>query len=214
MAMTESPLDRARQALQISGTGAAPPAVIDRSKGDALLARARASVESKPQTRPDIPAEPPPVSAPAPAVSAPRAERVRLQMSCGATGRPFTALAERRNDELWLVAHELPGPGRGTGSAPERLSGSYRIGQAPAWACPHCGSREGTWTCMCTMMPDTLHCGGRRGRMQYCACGRLEERDLVLVETIEVRGQSMGAATRSGSSSPSRGNLPALYPKR
>jgi len=209
--MTDNPLDRARQALQISGAGNAPPVVIDRSKGDALLARARAAAESKPQSRTETPQPSPP-----PAASTPRVERVRVQMSCGATGRPFVAIAERRGNALLLVDHELarPGGGGGTGAPPVRLSGSYHVDRGKGWACPHCGSREDAWSCGCSAMPDSLHCGGKRGRMRYCACGRLEERELVEVETIEVRGQSIAATARSGTPSSSRGNLPALYPKR
>ena len=131
---------------------------------------------------------------------APRVEKVRLQMTCSATGRSFVAIAERRGDELLRVGNEVPQPGRG-GSAPaEMLSGAYHVANADSWACPLCGSRDTGWSCDCAQSPDALHCGGQRGRRRYCACGRLEDRHFVEVESIQVRGQSI-AATPSQSSS-------------
>jgi hypothetical protein len=209
MAMTETPLDRARQALEVSKARGVQPAALDRSKGDALLARARAAAESRPEPRPETRTAPPPS-----AVSTPRVERVRLQMSCSATGQPFVAIAERRGNLLLLAGHEPPRSGGGTDGPAEHLSGAYNLERGKGWACPHCGCRDDTWSCTCAAMPDSLHCGGQRGRLRYCACGRLEERKLIEVDSIEVRGQSMAATARSAPMSPSRGNLPALYPKR
>ena len=205
--MTSSPLDRARQAL-IGEAQRTQPAVLDQAKGNALLARARTAAEARPETR---------ATPPAAALSTPRVERVRVQMTCGVNGQPFTALAERRGNGLLLVDHELPRPGRGAGGPPaERLSGSYRVDTGSGWSCPHCGSRDDTWSCGCAAMPASLHCGGRRGRLRYCACGKLEERNLVEVETIEVRGQSMASTSKSAPPASPRGdtNLPALLPKR
>jgi hypothetical protein len=201
-----NPLARARQALQLTGKGATP-AALDQTKGNALLAQARAAAAG--QT--DVRATPPPPVA----IGAPRVEKVRLQMNCGMTGRPFIAIAERRGDELMLVGNEVPQRGHGTGSAPaERLSGSYRIDIANDWACPHCRASDDTWSCNCTQVPGAFHCGGRRGRLRFCACGKLEDRNLVEVETVEVRGQSMAATSRSGPSRHGSQNLPALLPKR
>jgi hypothetical protein len=199
LAMSDDALKRARQALATVNGQRTQPATLDPAKVDDLLTRARAAANTSK-------AAPPPVQQ----AAAPRVEKVRLQMTCSATGRSFVAIAERRGDELLRVGNEAPQPGRG-GSAPaEMLSGAYHVANADSWACPHCSSRDASWSCDCAQSPDALHCGGKRGRRRYCACGRLEDRHFVEVESIQVRGQSI-AATPSRSS-PGRSGGPSNVP--
>jgi hypothetical protein len=104
---------------------------------------------------------------------------------------------------LRLIDHELPPPGhRPPGAPAERLSGEYSVGHGAGWVCPLCRSREPGWSCDCQECPDALHCGGRQGRRTYCACGRLEARGLIEVDSIAVRGESVGRRA-SGAASPS-----------
>jgi hypothetical protein len=207
--MSDDPLKRARQMLQGANLQSSPPAVADRSKVDDLLARARAAVGHEADLHGKVQTASPPV---------PGAEKVRLEMTCAATGRSFIAIAERRGAELRLIDHELPKPGHRPGGGcgpPERLSGEYSIGYAAGWACPLCRSRERGWSCDCRERPDSFHCGGRQGRRTYCACGRLEARGFIEVESIAVRGESVGrrAQADATSSLSSRGRL-ALPGKR
>jgi hypothetical protein len=204
--MSDDPLKRARQMLQgVSKSGT--PASLDQAKLDDLLARGRAAASRQPEQLGSMHvASPPPVSA----------ETVRLQMTCSATGGAFTAIAERRGTELRLIDHEPPKPGLGSGTPAERLSGEYIINLADGWTCPLCQSHQPGWSCSCPDHLDALHCGGRQGRRQYCACGRLESRAFEEVEFIAVRGQSVGRRSRrdaSSSPSSSRGFL-ALPGKR
>src|SRR4051812_43272779 len=206
-AMSDDALKRARQMLQ--GTKSAAPATSDQSKLDDLLARARAAASHEPETHGKMHAARPPVGA----------ARVRLPMTCGATGQSFIAIAERRGAELRLIDHELPAPGHhgsGSGAPPERLSGEYSIRHADSWACPHCRSREPGWLCDgCPEYPDAFHCGGRQGRRRYCACGKLESREFEEVDVLSVRGQSVGRRPDANAtpSLSSRGRL-ALSGKR
>jgi hypothetical protein len=206
--MSDDALKRARQMLQ-GATKPGAPAATGRSKVDDLLARARAAAGHEPEPVGKVHAAQPPVGA----------AKVRLPMTCGATGRPFIAIAERRGAELRLVDHELPPPDHhrsGSGAHAERLSGEYRVRHADSWACPHCRSREPGWSCSgCPEYPDAFHCGGSQGRRRYCACGKLESREFEEVEVLSVRGQSVGrrANTNATPSLSSRGRL-ALPGKR
>jgi hypothetical protein len=223
--MNNDPPNRSNQALQPVGRGQSSPAVAGGPKPGALLERLRAAAGKRPEPMAAPPIPPEPVAAPPMlTATAPRMEKVRAPMTCSATGRPFTGILERRGDVLVLFDHELPQPGSGPGSAPEKLSGQYRLDKTPEWACPHCRSRERFWSCVdCRQQPDALHCGGSQGRLRYCACNRLEERDFVLQDTVAVRGQSIAATSRTA---PPRAatttpppaaagtNLPALLTKR
>jgi hypothetical protein len=198
-AMSEDILKRARRALEASGGGSLrAPSVQSLSRPDALLERARAAAGA------DRTKEQPP-----------RIEHVRLPVTCSATGRPFVGIAERSGGSLLLVGHEAPQPGGGHAGTPAKLSGNYSIRHAPSYACPHCRSSDTGWSCTgCPQAPDAFHCGGTRGRLRYCACGRLEERELVIVEKLEVRGTATGSAMGSRLSTPAgRRNAPAL-PRR
>jgi hypothetical protein len=195
--MSDDVLKRARQAL--ANVGRTDPAALDHSKASDLVARARAAVAPQP----DVPLPVRPTPAPMPCI-----ERVRLQMTCGATGREFIAIAERRGEQLMLVENEVAQRGRGGNAAPaELLSGSYNIGHGPGWACPLCKSNAPGWTCNCETRSEAFHCGGSRGRRRYCACGRFEDRHLVPVDRIQVRGQSVGSTSGS---SPRSGGLPTI----
>jgi hypothetical protein len=203
--MSDDPLKRARQMLQGANKPAAP-ATLDQSKFDDLLARARAAGGHEPERRGKVQAAP----------SADVVEKVQLQMTCAATGRSFIAIAERRGKELRLIDHKLPEPGHRAGAGlAERLSGEYSIGYAAGWTCPLCRSRERGWSCDCSERPDSFHCGGRQGRRTYCACGRLETRGFIEVESIAVRGESVGRRPQANAtpSLSSRENL-ALPGKR
>jgi hypothetical protein len=133
------------------------------------------------------------------------AELVRLPMTCSATGVGFILVAERNGNELRFVGHEMPRTKQEGEHRPGLLSGEYRIEMKNGWACPICKSGAAAnhaWVCHCTAMRGALHCGGTHGRARYCACGRLEERHLENVETIQVRGESVAAragTARSGS---------------
>jgi len=211
--------NRGGRALQPVGRGQTP-AVAGGPKSGALVERLRAAAgrQGPEPIAPEPVAVPPTLTA-----AAPRMERVRVPMTCGATGQPFVGILERRGTVLVLFDHELPQPGGGPAGAPERLSGQYRLDKTPDWACPHCRSRENFWSCVdCRQQPDALHCGGSQGRLRYCACNRLEERDFVLHDTVAVRGQSIAATSRAA---PPRAattpppatagtNLPALFVKR
>jgi hypothetical protein len=188
--MSGDALRRARQALAVANAPRTQPSTVDPAKVDDLLARARAAASGEAPK-----AAPPPVQQ----APAPRVEKVRLQMTCSATGQPFVSIAERRGDELMRVANEVPQAGHGRGAPAEHLSGAYWIGNAAGWACPHCGSSDSGWTCECADFPNALHCGGLRGRARYCACGKLEDRHLVDVGPIKVRGQSIAATPQSQS---------------
>jgi hypothetical protein len=203
--MSDDALKRARQALEVSGPRRMQPAAHNSAKVDELLARARAAASHSETAQ----SAPPP---PAPEIAESRIEKVRLQMTCGGTGRPFVTIAERRGDALRLVGNEVPQSGSGHSAPAELLSGSYRVEFAPGWACPICRSGETLWTCNCAQFTNALHCGGSggsRGRARYCACGRLEDRHLVELERIQVRGQSVGATSKS---LPARAGAPANVP--
>ena len=88
--------------------------------------------------------------------------------------------------------------GRGVGGPAEKLFGEYSIGYAAGWACPLCRSRERGWSCDCRQRPDLFHCGGRQGRRTYRACGRLETRGFIEVESIAVRGEFVGRRPAGG----------------
>ena len=203
--MTDDLLKRARQELQLHQPRREVGAPLDPSKLDDLLARARRIGGNQ---LPAIPA----VTAVAPARA--DAENVRLHMTCGATGQRFIGLAERRKDNagtdaLLLIGHELLAATAGAASGAELLSGEYRLDAVAGWACPHCQSRAeppvGWWICNCAEHRGALHCGGSHGQARYCACGRLEVRELVPSAMVKVRGASVATASmapRSGASPP------------
>jgi hypothetical protein len=189
----ENPLDRAKRALQNSQSRHIQPAapLLDKSKADALLARARAAVEDRPRPA-DIPK---PAAPPAP-------ERVRVEVTCGATGRKFIEIAERDGSVLRFAGrHEFPQPGQGGGAPAGLLSGSYRIETAAGWACPIC--RTGIsevhrlWLCDCREYAGAVHCGGAVDGARYCACGVRENRHLVDSPSVQVRGESIVSAPRN-----------------
>jgi hypothetical protein len=187
--MSNDPSKRPGQALRSVGRQQTQPAVAGEPQSGPLVERLRAAASNRAE-----PAVPPPPRAAVP----PSIEQVRAPMTCGATGRPFVGIFERRGTVLMLLDHEPSQAVGGSGGTPERLSGQYRIDMTPDWACPHCRSRETFWSCVgCRQQPDALHCGGSQGRLRYCACDRLEERDFVLKDAVAVRGRSVGATSRS-----------------
>jgi hypothetical protein len=185
----------------------------DDSSVDALLARvgARKAGTDRPPPRPVEPAKP--------AATVFSTEHVRVHMTCSATGKKFVAVAERRGDELRLIGNEAA---QGQGSAAAAvglLSGAYHLETVPGWTCPFChaghGARERFWACACTAVNGAIHCAGAPGQARYCACGKLESRDLrEAPEGLQVRGQSSGAVTASRAASgyvtPVRGGVPSV----
>ena len=145
---------------------------------------------------PAMPHVPPPVRETAPpimAVSAP--ERVRLHMTCGATGNHFVGLAERCGEVMRLVGCEPLPPGRGNEVA-GLLAGSYRLELADGWACPFCRvSPVRLWNCNCAGFGGALHthCGG--SSLLFCQCGKREPRHFHDIEKIQARGASVASAS-------------------
>jgi hypothetical protein len=180
-------MKRARRALAGNGKQNAP---IDPAKAKELLARADAARGQTPQQT--LKATPPP---------APRAEQVKLPVTCSAHGVTYTVIAERSGDVLRFISHELPGAsGQGASRMPGRLSGRYRI-EADGWACPLCGDASGLWLCECTRLNGAMHCLGSARGLYRCACGRIEDREFANVRAAEVRGVAVGAAPRAASAS-------------
>jgi hypothetical protein len=237
--MSDDPLKRARQALQVLGTVRPQLPALDRAKGDELIARARAAAaqdrevrrepppervaaasdrEARREPPPEAVAEPPQVETPTMTAPAPRVEKARLDMTCGATGRPFVAICriERAERTLVLIDSLVLQPGRGPHAPSEMLSGEYRICAVEGWACPVCKSRDEAWFCQCRAYMNALHCGGSRGQVRYCACGLREQRFFEPGEFFRVRGQSIAAAAKSGPSVEPRtpSNVPAIYRNR
>ena len=204
--MSEDVLKRAQQAL--ANVGRTTPT----TNSNDLIARARAAVAGQPvappPVRPAVQQAPPIQQTPAP-----RAERVRVEMTCGATGRAFIVIAERHGAQLILVENEAPqrGGSGGNAAAPtEYLSGTYNIGNSPGWACPLCRTSTPGWICNCPARPGALHCNGSHNRKRYCACGRFEDRHLTSgAPAVQVRGQSTGSTTAS-SAPPRSSGLPTI----
>jgi hypothetical protein len=194
--MSNDLVARARQALQPAAPrGTQPAGALDPAKGAKLLARAQAAISAPPKQA-LVAAHPPPPT--------PRAELVKVPVTCSAGGGSYVVVAERRGDELRFVGHEMPpGPG-GAPRLPGRLSGEYRIDRK-GWACPLCANTDGVWLCECERMNGAMHCSGNSGGRYRCACGRLEEREFVNVKTIEVRGASVAATPDTGRSGSQRG---------
>jgi rubredoxin len=127
------------------------------------------------------------------AVSAP--ERVRLHITCGATGGRSLGLGERRDDVVRLVDSEPLPPGRGNEVA-GLLAGSYRLEMADTWVCPFCRvPPQRFWNCNCAAAGGSLHtdCGG--GSLLFCQCGKREQRHFHDVEKIQARGASVASAS-------------------
>ena len=179
--MNDDLMKRAHQALQnIDARGvrrSSPPTQVE---GADLLARAEAAIAGS-------------VKRPA-APTASQAERVKLPVTCSATGNSYVVIAERRGDVLRFVDHEVPGAAGGAGGArmPRHLSGQYRV-ESNGWACPLCANNEGVWVCNCERMDGAIHCLGTSGGRSHCACGRFEEHEFVSVESAAVRGTSAAA---------------------
>jgi hypothetical protein len=211
-------LKRAKQALEVSPsrrTDLASP-LPDQSKINDLLARAREAAAYRPLPSP-APPEPPKIeerprpqqAAPPPKVAASAGPpQVRLQMVCSARGDSFIGIAEREDSKVRLISHELlRGSGHGGAASTELLSGQYTLAGTD-WSCPICGTRpKSLWTCPCgAQYAGVLHCGGFAGRSQYCACGRLEQREGHTVSSLALRGSSV--VTVSSNAEPA---LPALH---
>ena len=178
--------DVMRRAALARGDARAP-APLDRDKGRQLMARAQAVL--------DAPRKETLVSAPPPA---PRAERVKLPVTCAARGVTYAVIAERRGDALRFVGHELPQPGGGTPRMPGHLSGQYRI-ENNGWACPLCSTGPDVWLCNCEAMQGAMHCLGSTRGQYRCACGRIEDREFTSARAVAVRGVAVGAAPRAAS---------------
>jgi hypothetical protein len=235
MSDNDDPLKRAKRALEVGQsrrTDLSAP-LPDQSKIEELLARAREAASDRPRPAP-APPEPPRIeerprpqqAAPPPTkVAAPAGPpQVRLQMVCSARGDSFIGIAERQGSEVRLVGHELLSAGSGHGGAgsAELLSGQYTLA-GTNWNCPICRTRPTSlWTCPCsTQYAGVLHCGGFAGRAQHCACGKLEQRALNEVPSLELRGSSV--VTASSKAEPAlkalhmplpRGGVPAVFRKR
>ncbi len=178
-----------RRALKLAGSRHLQPAgpLLDHAKGNELVARARAAIGAPPRTYTATPSVP---------ASETRAEIVRLPITCGATGGAFVGIAERCGNRLRFIGHEFPRTRQDGEYRPGPLSGEYHIDMKEGWACPLCnsgGAAQGIWMCQCAHLHGALQCGGMSGRARYCSCGRLEERQLVVAETFQVRGASVAA---------------------
>jgi hypothetical protein len=184
--MSDDLLKRAGRALQAGNTNR-QPSLLDPAQGQELLARAQAAVAAP--SKPTLLGTPPP--------TAPQGERVKLPLTCSARGVSCVVIAERRGDELHFLGHELPQAGKaGAGHSPPRLSGQYRI-TLNGWTCPFCSSDD-IWLCNCSAMPDALHCCGTSGGRYRCACGKVEAREFVSVEKVDVRGAAVAATPHAG----------------
>jgi hypothetical protein len=169
----------------------------DPAKISELLARARAIEAVKPP--PALTKNQPPVAtyAPPKALAARAPEQVRLQITCGATGRHFVGLAERRGDTVRLVGNE-PMPA-GHDELAGLLSGAYRVEAATGWVCPFCRvPPDDLWNCYCAEFSGAMHCCGGRSQSRYCFCGKYEPRHLEHVEKLRARGASVGGASAVG----------------
>lgn len=167
------------------------------AKGKALIDRANAVISAPPKQT--LVAAPPP----APQVEPePQVERVKVPMTCSASGTSYVVIAERRGDELRFVGHEIPAPGPGGAARlPGRLSGRYHIA-ANGWACPLCRNTDAVWLCNCERMNGAMHCHGSDAGRFRCACGRVEAREFVSVETVEVLGSAVASTTSLRSPGP------------
>jgi hypothetical protein len=164
----------------------ADPRLDPTQRKNELLARARAMLAAPDKA---ISATPPPPPAP---------EIVKLPMTCGQTGGAFVVISERCGDRLAFVGHEMPRTRQDAGEGrqlPELLSGQYHIDVKDDWVCPLCNNRtsQHIWICHCANFNGAMQCGSTHGRARYCACGKLEERQLVQAETHQVRGASVAA---------------------
>jgi hypothetical protein len=185
--VTEDPLPRARRALQTIPESNRRPksAAADLAKGEDLFSQARTFAAT--------PSKAPPLS-----VSTSAGEEVRVLLTCGETGERFVEIAERRGRHLVFRRHELIGAGAGNARRPGLLSGDYVVETGRDWTCPICrGSASANiWMCRCAEMLGAIHCGGAHpSGARYCACGRFEERHLVVTETLQVRGASVAASS-------------------
>jgi ribosomal protein L37AE/L43A len=122
------------------------------------------------------------------------------------TGKGFTVVAVREGtDTLRMLRNEVVGgAGAGTGNGRDEKPaslGSFRI-EAGEWpGCPHCGTTDNSrnavgllWVCDRWGCGHPVHCtGSREGRFR-CACGIVEERTFVRVETMPVHGSARGPA--------------------
>src|SRR5208337_1705751 len=109
-----------RKALQVPGTASTLPALRDRSKIEAAIARGRASMAERQQASERVLPVPPPVSTP-------RVETVRVQAFCSIHGRPNIVIAERRGDALRFIGNERAADAGANGKAPALLSDKYKI---------------------------------------------------------------------------------------
>lgn len=196
--MANDLIARARQA---TGPGAPrkdqPALPVDPVQSSSLVARARAAIEAPPkQTLVAVAPPPPPV---------PRAERVKVPMTCSARGQSYVVIAERRpGNVLHFVGHEMPQPGGGAGRMPGRLEGEYSI-EMNGWRCPLCQNGDAVWLCDCATMKGAMHCHGTTGGRYRCACGKAEEREFITVPKVEVRGTSVAATPEQARSGIQRG---------
>lgn len=178
-AMSNDPLDRARQQLARHQGARAPSTSqpIDRKRLDTLIARGREAA----------------------ALTSKFVERVLLDMTCSATGRSYATIAERDGTKLLFIG-TMPSTRRGDGDAPQPLSGSYTDFElAPSWICPECrttGPSSAIWLCHCAERNGAVHCGSTGNRASFCACGRYEQRRLILKESLVVSGASFGVASQ------------------
>ncbi len=179
--MTDDALKRAHRALQPVAPRQMQPAGPQLDRGEDPLARARALIAAPTRTF----AAPPPVREPGP-------ELVRLPMTCGARGGSYVVIAERRGNLLRFVGHEMPRTRQDGEYRPGLLSGEYQIEFKQGWGCPLC-QNDDAWLCSCADFSGALHCAGSSGGRRHCVCGRFEERNLVKVDKVQVRGASVAA---------------------
>jgi hypothetical protein len=151
------------------------------------------------------------------AASRPVAQKVRLPMVCSATGVAFYGIAETEGEQVRLIGHELPdADGNGAaGHAPLLSSFTFTGVSRREWNCPICRQVPGgveIWGCSCASYSRVLHCGGRRGRKVYCACGEVREADFYEVPSLSVTGQSMAAPAVRAPAARVLTRTPALLP--
>jgi hypothetical protein len=182
--VTDDVVKPANRALQPAAQGQMQPAGPLLDRGNELLARTRALLGEPPLRT---------FAAAAPPVREPGPELVRLPMTCSARGGSLVVIAERHGNRLRFIGHEMPRTRQEGQYRPGLLSGEYEIELMQGWACPLCQNNDDAWLCNCAEFYGALHCCGTSGGRYHCACGRFEERDLVKVKKVQVRGASVAA---------------------
>ena len=122
---------------------------------------------------------------------------VSFRMWCSATGKPFSVIARREGNTLYVLRNEVQGSTGISGATPPPLTsfGKCRF-EDDGWpGCPHCGAKSNSrknlfllWSCEKEGCGFPLHCVGERGGLFRCACGIAADREFQSVPVLEVRG--------------------------